>query len=217
MSILGGIIGAGGALASGIGQAVQAQKNREFVAAQNQIQRDREDTSIQRRVADLKAAGLSPVLAAGQGASSAAPQLSEQPKNAGQVIGESLSAVLPAIQQAMNISQTAAQANLIKNKSDLQAEMNRTMMDPFKDPRTGEPYRSHLQFREMTRTAQEYHNMGSAEAQREYLWRTLQKRVEANEITTAQARAQYEAYTAIDPSGRGLLDIVLNVMRAVPK
>nr|QJB19842.1 MAG: DNA pilot protein [Microvirus sp.] len=45
-------------------------QNYILAALQQQNLQSREDTAIQRRVSDLKAAGLSPVLAAGQGASS---------------------------------------------------------------------------------------------------------------------------------------------------
>jgi hypothetical protein len=54
--------------ASGLANTYMQWKNLQY---QKDLQRDifaREDTSIARRVADLKASGLSPVLAAGQGA-----------------------------------------------------------------------------------------------------------------------------------------------------
>jgi len=44
------------------------QQNFEYQKGLQQTMMNREDNSVQRRVADLKAAGLSPVLAAGQGA-----------------------------------------------------------------------------------------------------------------------------------------------------
>lgn len=66
MSLTAGLVGAaiGGSV---LNSYLQWNENQ----YQHDLQRDifnREDTSIQRRVADLKAAGLSPVLAAGQGA-----------------------------------------------------------------------------------------------------------------------------------------------------
>lgn len=86
--------------------AEQAQKQMDF-------QREMSNTAHQREVADLKAAGLNPVLAANQGASSAAGALADGDQSGNNALVSFLG----------NLIQTQNQLELQKNNADLQREL----------------------------------------------------------------------------------------------
>lgn len=82
----------------------------------------REDNSIQRRVADLKKSGLSPVLAAGSGAGAGTPIRATAPQKSMEGANQSRQAISQMIEAAMRmpqISKTKAETANIKKQSDL--------------------------------------------------------------------------------------------------
>lgn len=128
MSILAAAGIAGGATLLGgvIGNMIGANSQRDTNRSNEALTREgwaREDTSIQRRVADLKAAGLSPVLAAGQGASTMAPARMEAPKYQ-DVVSPAVQASLAAMTAKSNIGRTQAETDLLNVNKDVTIDSN---------------------------------------------------------------------------------------------
>lgn len=74
----------------------------QYQARLNQIQMDREDTAFQRQVSDLKAAGLSPLMVAGNGASSSPLTSAQAPQFDLSGINQAMSNVIGSYNDAFN-------------------------------------------------------------------------------------------------------------------
>lgn len=122
MAALPSLIGGGASLATNLINYGQQKDAFDWEKAQMDLTRSREDNAIQRRVADLKAAGMSPVLATGSGAASASPIHVQAPQYA----GGDVEAAMSILQGQRNIAQTNAQimaTNQLARKNQAEADI----------------------------------------------------------------------------------------------
>jgi hypothetical protein len=103
-SAIGGLFGYKGQKDTNVASAQQAQKQMDF-------QRDMSNTAVQRRMADLKKAGINPILAGSKEASS--------PAGAMAPVGNKARAALENATSAQNIKNLLQQEKLTQNQSVL--------------------------------------------------------------------------------------------------
>lgn len=100
---IGALIGGGASVLSGIWSAREARKNREF-------QERMSSSAHQREVADLRLAGLNPILSANRGASSPSGAQGDSPDIGG--------GVLRGVSTALAVKQQKAQIELLEAQAD---------------------------------------------------------------------------------------------------
>ena len=118
-NLIGGVFGYKGQRDTNVASAQQAQRQMAHQTAstekQMDFQREMSNTAVQRRMADLKAAGINPILAGSKEASSPAGASSA---GAMAPVGNKAAAALSTAYQAANIQNIKAQTNLTNKKAD---------------------------------------------------------------------------------------------------
>lgn len=123
-------------LVQGVGMYANYKQQQQQFKYDQELQQtmfDREDNAVQRRMADLTAAGLSPTLAAGNAASTMSPIRSQVPgAGIGNQVAENMALRTSLMRQNADIASTKAQKDLLdkqREKIELETLPMRTALD----------------------------------------------------------------------------------------